>query len=247
MRLNAHSITAFFKALGLASALLCLTASPIFDYLGTGQAYAQTSQKKTTQKKTTQTKSRTASSKSRTQKTTSAKRTTTTQKKQTTAKRTNTKSSSAEVSEKRRNELQSQQKSLQEQLGSLKKQLSQAEASQSEASDALAASEAAIKEVEVRMRELFKAGKPNSTPPKGAAEIIGALLSDNGFYQFCDTSEISGVNFRKGIKSIFEGAFMAYRNPSMHANLTCSQREAFERIVQASQMMSILTDGEVRT
>lgn len=110
-----------------------------------------------------------------------------------------------------------------------------------------AASEAAIKEVEVRMRELFKAGKPNSTPPKGAAEIIGALLSDNGFYQFCDTSEISGVNFRKGIKSIFEGAFMAYRNPSMHANLTCSQREAFERIVQASQMMSILTDGEVRT
>lgn len=149
MRLNAHSITAFFKALGLAGALLCLTASPIFDYLGTGQAYAQTSQKKTTQ-----TKSRTASSKSRTQKTTSAKRSTTTQKKQTTAKRTNTKSSSAEVSEKRRNELQSQQKSLQEQLGSLKKQLSQAEASQSEASDALAASEAAISKANRRLREL---------------------------------------------------------------------------------------------
>lgn len=154
MRLNAHSITAFFKALGLAGALLCLTASPIFDYLGTGQAYAQTSQKKTTQKKTAQTKSRTASSKSRTQKTTSAKRSTTTQKKQTSAKRTNTKSSSAEVSEKRRNELQSQQKSLQEQLGSLKKQLSQAEASQNEASDALAASEAAISKANRRLREL---------------------------------------------------------------------------------------------
>ena len=149
MRLNAHPITAFFKALGLAGALLCLTASPIFDYLGAGQAYAQTSQKKTTQ-----TKSRTTSSKSRTQKTTSAKRSTTAQKKQTTAKRTNTKSSSAEVSEKRRNELQSQQKSLQEQLGSLKKQLSQAEASQSEASDALAASEAAISKANRRLREL---------------------------------------------------------------------------------------------
>ena len=109
-----------------------------------------------------------------------------------------------------------------------------------------AASEAAIKEVETRMRELFKAGKPNSTFPKDAAGLIGALLSDNGFYQFCDTSEISGANFRKGIKSIFEGAFMAYRNPSMHANLICSQREAFERIVQASQMMGILTNGEVR-
>lgn len=109
-----------------------------------------------------------------------------------------------------------------------------------------AASEAAIKEVETRMRELFKLGKPNSPTPKDAAGLIGALLSDNGFYQFCDTSEISGVNVRKGIKSIFEGAFMAYRNPSMHANLICSQREAFERIVQASQMMGILTRGEVR-
>lgn len=109
-----------------------------------------------------------------------------------------------------------------------------------------AASEAAIKEVETRMRELFKEGKPNSPIPKDAAGLIGALLSDNGFYQFCDTSEISGANFRKGVKSIFEGAFMAYRNPSMHANLTCSQREAFERIVQASQMMGILTSGEVR-
>ena len=28
--------------------------------------------------------------------------------------------------------------------------------------------------------------------------------------------------------------------------VTCSQREAFERIVQASQMMGILTSGEVR-
>lgn len=109
-----------------------------------------------------------------------------------------------------------------------------------------AASEAAIKEVETRMRELFKTGKPNSTLPKDAAGLIGALLSESGFYQFCDTSELSGANFRKGVKSIFEGAFMAYRNPSMHANLICSQREAFERIVQASQMMGILTSGEVR-
>lgn len=109
-----------------------------------------------------------------------------------------------------------------------------------------AASESAIKEVETRMRELFKEEKPNSPIPKDAAGLIGALLSDNGFYQFCDTSEISRANFRKGVKSIFEGAFMAYRNPSMHANLTCSQREAFERIVQASQMMGILTSGEVR-
>lgn len=109
-----------------------------------------------------------------------------------------------------------------------------------------AACESVIKEVETRMRELFKQGKPNVPVPKDATGLIGALLSDNGFYQFCDTSEISGANFRKGIKAIFEGAFSAYRNPSMHANLTCTQRESFERIVQASQMMWILTNGEVK-
>lgn len=109
-----------------------------------------------------------------------------------------------------------------------------------------AACESAIKEVETRMRELFKQGKPNVSVPKGAEGLICALLSDNGFYWFCDTSEISGANFRKGIKAIFEGAFSAYRNPSMHANLACTQRESFERIVQASQMMWILTNGEVK-
>lgn len=109
-----------------------------------------------------------------------------------------------------------------------------------------AACESAIKEVETRMRELFKQGKPNTPVPKDAAGLIGALLSDNGFYVFCDTSDISGVNFRKGIRSIFEGAFSAYRNPSMHANLHCSQREAFERIVQASQLMCILESGEIK-
>lgn len=109
-----------------------------------------------------------------------------------------------------------------------------------------AACESAIKEVETRMRDLFKQAKPGATVPKDASGLIGALLSENGCYRFCDTSDRSGENFRKGVQQIFEGAFTAYRNPAMHANLYCTQREAFERIVQASQMMGILTNGEVR-
>lgn len=109
------------------------------------------------------------------------------------------------------------------------------------------ASERAIKEVETRMRELFREGKPGAAVPKDAASLIGALLSDKGSYHFCDTTEVSGRNFRQGIMRIFEGAFLAYRNPAMHENLECSQREAIERIVQASQMMYILTSGEVKT
>jgi len=106
-----------------------------------------------------------------------------------------------------------------------------------------AAAEAAIKEVESQMRVLFKQYKPNTILPKDAENLIGALLSDSGVHSFCDTSEKSGQNFRKGIRLIFEGAFSAYRNPNMHQNIPCSQREAFERITLASQMMYILTEG----
>lgn len=141
MRSPRHLLTSLFKALSLASALVCLSLSPMFSHGESGVACAQTTQKKSnTVKKNTRS--------------TSAKRTTTSRNTQSTAKRNSAKTTSSDVSEKRRNELQNQQKSLQEQLGSLKKQLSQAEASQSEASDALAASEEAISKANRKLREL---------------------------------------------------------------------------------------------
>lgn len=141
MRSPRHLLTSLFKALSLASALVCLSLSPMFFHGESGVACAQTTQKKSnTVKKNTRS--------------TSAKRTTTSRNTQSTAKRNSAKTTSSDVSEKRRNELQNQQKSLQEQLGSLKKQLSQAEASQSEASDALAASEEAISKANRKLREL---------------------------------------------------------------------------------------------
>lgn len=143
MRLIARPLGVFLKALGLASALLCLSVSPLSQYCGVGEVYAQTTQKKTNAKKTTR-----SSAKTTTKRTVAQKNNSKTATKKTAAKSTD------EVSEKRRNELQSQQKSLQEQLGSLKKQLSQAEASQNEASDALAASEEAISKANRRLREL---------------------------------------------------------------------------------------------
>lgn len=106
--------------------------------------------------------------------------------------------------------------------------------------------DAAIKAVETRLRELFKEAKPGAPLPKEPSQLIGALLSDNCPYVFCDTSDISGQNFRKGTKEIFDGVFTAYRNPTMHANMNYTQKEAFEQIVQASQMMTILTQGEIK-
>lgn len=102
------------------------------------------------------------------------------------------------------------------------------------------AAEKAVKEVESRLRELFQILKPGVTVPAKVGDIIGALLTENGAYQFADLSTVSGRDYRKGIQSLFEGIFFAYRNPSAHKNLPCTKREAIEQIMLASQLMYVL-------
>lgn len=102
------------------------------------------------------------------------------------------------------------------------------------------AAEKAVKEVETRLRELFVEFKPGKAEPSKVGDIIGALLSENGAYQFVDVSTPNGRDYRRGIQSIFEGMFAAYRNPSAHKNMNYSQRESVEQIVLASQLMYVL-------
>lgn len=102
------------------------------------------------------------------------------------------------------------------------------------------AAEKAIKEVETRLRELFQLLKAGVTVPTKVGDIIGALLTENGAYHFADLSTASGKDYRRGIQSIFEGTFVAYRNPSAHENLSCTKREAMEQIMLASQLMYVL-------
>lgn len=102
------------------------------------------------------------------------------------------------------------------------------------------AAERAVKEVESRLRELFQKLKPNVPVPVKVVNIIGALLSENGAYQFADLSTTSGQNYRRGIQLLFEGLFAAYRNPSSHENLPCTRREAVQQITLASQLMYVL-------
>lgn len=102
------------------------------------------------------------------------------------------------------------------------------------------AAEKAMKELETRLRELFQELKPSAGIPAKIGDVIGALLGDNGIFNFCDTSTVSGKDYRRGIKSLFEGSFAAYRNPAAHANLPCTKREAVEQIMLASQLMYIL-------
>lgn len=103
-----------------------------------------------------------------------------------------------------------------------------------------AAAEKAVKEVEVRLREKFSELKPGTGVPAKTNDIIGALLSENGAFHFCDTSTVSGKDYRRGIQQLFEGTISAYRNPSAHANLDIDRRSAMEQIVLASQLMYVL-------
>lgn len=100
--------------------------------------------------------------------------------------------------------------------------------------------EKAIKEVETRLREKFAELKPGVFIPSKVGDIIGALFSENGSYKFCDTSTVSGKDYRRGIQLLFEGTIAAYRNPAAHQNLTYTKREAIEQIVMASQLMYVL-------
>lgn len=102
------------------------------------------------------------------------------------------------------------------------------------------AAEKAVKEVEARLREKFSELKPGVAVPSKIGDVIGALISENGAFKFCDTTTVSGKDYRRGIQSLFEGIMAAYRNPAAHANLQYEKREALEQIMLASQLMYVL-------
>ena len=102
------------------------------------------------------------------------------------------------------------------------------------------AAEKAVKDVESRLREKFSELKPSAAVPSKIGDVIGALMSENGAFKFCDTTTTSGRDYRCGIQSLFEGIMAAYRNPAAHANLQYEKREAMEQIMLASQLMYVL-------
>lgn len=102
------------------------------------------------------------------------------------------------------------------------------------------AAENAVKEIEVRLREVFAECNPGNTMPKEITEVIAALFSENGLYGAEKTATVSERNYSKGMRMLFEGIIAAYRNPSAHANIKIEKREALERIMLASQLMFML-------
>ena len=107
------------------------------------------------------------------------------------------------------------------------------------------AAEKAVKEVESRLREKYSELKLSAAVPVKIGDVIGALMSENGAFKFCDTTTTSGKDYRRGIHSLFEGIMAAYRNPAAHANLQYEKREAMEQIMLASQLMYVLDKPQI--
>lgn len=107
------------------------------------------------------------------------------------------------------------------------------------------AAEKAVKEVESRLREKFLELKTGVAVPAKIGNVIGALMSENGAFKFCDTTTTSGRDYQRGIHSLFEGIMAAYRNPAAHANLQYEKREAIEQIMLASQLMYVLDKPQI--
>ena len=102
------------------------------------------------------------------------------------------------------------------------------------------AADRSVKMVETHMRQLFRKLKPNTTEPRNIGEIINALLSENGAFHYCDTTNPDGKNFCRGFVQLTQGFFTAYRNPHAHNIHDMSKREAFEIISLSSMIMEVL-------
>ena len=104
----------------------------------------------------------------------------------------------------------------------------------------VSAADKAVKEVEDCLREKYKKLNPGVGVPSAVADVIGALLSKDGKFRFCDVSTESGRNYRRGIQALAEGLMAAYRNLSMHKNVRFERHEVIEQIMIASRLMYIL-------
>ena len=53
--------------------------------------------------------------------------------------------------------------------------------------------------MESRLREKFSELKPGAAVPPKIVDVIGALMSEKGAFNFCDTTTTSGIDYRRGI------------------------------------------------
>lgn len=103
--------------------------------------------------------------------------------------------------------------------------------------------EAAIKEINVRIKNLYKKYK--------GKELDGADLFANAFNNDKDKTLLiagndlatqSGKDEQEGFRLLFMGLWKGVRNPKAHANTSIKKEQAIERLIFASMLMNKLDE-----
>ncbi|MDE6058837.1 MAG: TIGR02391 family protein [Clostridia bacterium] len=103
--------------------------------------------------------------------------------------------------------------------------------------------EAAIKEINVRIKNLYK--KYKSKELDGADLFANAFNSDKDktlLMAGTDLESQSGKDEQEGYRLLFMGLWKGIRNPKAHANTSLTKEQAIERLIFTSMLMNKLDE-----
>lgn len=105
------------------------------------------------------------------------------------------------------------------------------------------AAENAFKEINSRVKKIFKYKCPNVKVLDGVA-LMTTVFSDNEpLIEFDDHTSESGKNIQKGFMMMLAGAMAGLRNPKAHENLTIENTDAMRQLMFASMLMYKIDEG----
>jgi uncharacterized protein (TIGR02391 family) len=95
--------------------------------------------------------------------------------------------------------------------------------------------EAAFKEINTRLKALYKVHRGNELD--GTTLYENVFSTSNPLLKIGNLETLSEKNEQMGYQFMFKGAWMSIRSPKAHANISISEEEAFDRLILASMLM----------
>ena len=98
--------------------------------------------------------------------------------------------------------------------------------------------ESALKEINSKLKQVFKEKCPNNKIPDGA-DLMNKIFSiGNPILKIDDITNDSGRDIQIGYMQIFAGSMTGIRNPKAHENLIITKEDATHKIFLASLLMN---------
>jgi uncharacterized protein (TIGR02391 family) len=102
--------------------------------------------------------------------------------------------------------------------------------------------EAAFKEINVRVKKIYK--ERTNTEKDGASLMLSAFSVQNPIIKLGNITTETGKNIQQGYMEMFAGAMKGIRNPQAHNNMQISKSDAIRKLHFASMLMYEL-DNEI--